>query len=117
MLDERQTGLLREMLDSALLIRDYIARDTRVEFLADAQKQDAVLRRLGVIGEAARRLSPDVQRWFPRLPFRALRGMARLIAQDDDFIDAELAWQTITSDLPRWIEMLSDHFNPHFPQE
>lgn len=112
MLDERQTGLLREMLDSALLIRDYLAEANHDEFLADAQKQDAVLRRLGIIGEAARHLTPDIQKWFPRLPFRALRGMGKLFAQDYGEIDLELAWKTVSDDVPRWIEMLSGHFNP-----
>jgi uncharacterized protein with HEPN domain len=117
MLDELQTGLLRDMLDSALLIRDYLADASRNDFLADAEKQDAVLRRLGIIGETARRLSPDIQGWFPLLPFRALRGMAKLIAQDYDEVDVELAWQTVTADVPRMIKMLSEHFNPPLQAE
>lgn len=112
MLDERQSGLLREMLDSALLIRDYLAEANHDQFFADAEKQDAVLRRLGLIGEAARHLSPDIQNWFPRLPFRALRGMSKLFAQDYGEIDLELAWKTVSEDVPRWIDMLSSHFDP-----
>ncbi len=77
MLDERQAGLL-----------------TDVSFFGDAEKQDAVLRRFEIIGEAASRLAPDTQARFPSLPFRAMRGMRNIIAHDYGEVDLELVWKT-----------------------
>jgi uncharacterized protein with HEPN domain len=53
MLDERQAGLLTDVLNSARLIRSYLAGVSRESFFGDAEKQDAVLRRFEIIGEAA----------------------------------------------------------------
>ncbi|MGH7956744.1 MAG: hypothetical protein ACREH8_07005 [Opitutaceae bacterium] len=44
MLDERQSGLLRDILDSALLIRACLAGIDGAAFLGDPEKQDAGLR-------------------------------------------------------------------------
>lgn len=82
MLDERQQGLLRDILDSARLIRKYLAATNREAFLADSEKQDAVLRRFEIIGEAASRLAPETCARFPSLPFRSMRGMRNIIAHD-----------------------------------
>lgn len=71
MLDDRQSGLLRDVFDSACSIRTYLNGVDREAFLSDAEKQDAVLRRFEIIGEAASRLAPETQALFPTLPFAA----------------------------------------------
>ncbi len=62
MRDEKQLGLLRDILDSAITIQGYLRGITRDAFMANIEKQDAVLRRFEIIGEAATRLSG---RFFP----------------------------------------------------
>ncbi|MCW5548677.1 MAG: DUF86 domain-containing protein [Opitutaceae bacterium] len=109
--DDRQSGLLRDMLDSAILIRAYLASVDRAAFMAASEKQDAVLRRFEIIGEAANRVSPEAQVLFPDIPFRAIRGMRNIIAHDYGEVDLELVWQTATADLPRLIETLERHFD------
>jgi uncharacterized protein with HEPN domain len=42
--------------------------------LAGQEKQDAVLRRFEIIGEAASRLAPETQALFPTLRFAACAG-------------------------------------------
>ena len=110
MSDDRQSGLLRDMLDSAILIRTYLGSVDRNAFLADSEKQDAVLRRFEIIGEAASRLSPEAQTLFPGIPFRAMRGMRNIIAHDYGEVDLELVWRTVEADLPLLIETLERHF-------
>lgn len=110
MLDERQAGLLTDVLDSARLIRTYLAGVSRESFFGDAEKQDAVLRRFEIIGEAASRLAPDTQAQFPSLPFRAMRGMRNIIAHDYGEGDLELVGKTATVDLPMLIETLQRDF-------
>jgi len=110
--DDRQSGLFRDMLDSALLIRSYLMAVDRAAFMADSEKQDAVLRRFEIIGEAASRLSPEAQALFPDISFRAMRGMRNIIAHDYGEVDLELVWKTAEADLPHLIETLERHFNP-----
>lgn len=110
MLDDVQQALLRDMLDSACAIRRYLAGVTREVFLNDVEKQDAVLRRFEIIGEAASRLSPDTQVLFPGVPFRAMRGMRNIIAHDYGDVDLDQVWKTASRDLPELIAVLEKHF-------
>ncbi len=83
----------------------------REAFFSDSEKQDAVLRRLEIIGEAASRLSPETQRLLSELPFRAMRGMRNIIAHDYGEVDLALVWQTSEADLPKLIETLERYFS------
>ena len=108
--DEKQDGLLLDILQSARSIQSYLAAVSREGFLANQEKQDAVLRRFEIIGEAASRLSPETQARFPTLPFRSMRGMRNIIAHDYGDVDLDQVWKTATDDLPRLIEILGRHF-------
>jgi len=108
--EERQNGLLRDILDSALSIRTYLAGVDRTSFMANAEKQDAVLRRFEIIGEAASRLSPETQALFPNLPFRSMRGMRNIIAHDYGVVDLDQVWQTAANDIDGLIENMTKHF-------
>ena len=110
MLDDRQNGLLRDILDSATAIRRYLAGVSREKFFADQEKQDAVLRRLEIIGEAASRLAPETQGLFPTVPFRSMRGMRNIIAHDYGEVNLALVWETAAHDLDDLIQTLTQHF-------
>lgn len=56
---------MRDMLDPAVLIQSYLTDVDREKFFTDTKKQDAVLRRFEIIGEAASRISPETQARFP----------------------------------------------------
>ena len=81
-----------------------------------AEKQDAVLRRFEIIGEAASRLGSETQALFPSLPFRSMRGMRNIIAHDYGEVDLALVWKTATADRPTLIETLERHFENDGPQ-
>jgi uncharacterized protein with HEPN domain len=110
MLDEEQIALLADILDSACHIRAYLKGVNHDEFLANPEKQDAVLRRLEIIGEAASRLSPQTQALFPNLPFRSMRGMRNIIIHDYGEVDLDQVWKTATNDLDELITTLEQHF-------
>ncbi len=107
---DKQPGLLRDILDSAKAIQKYMAGVTHEKFLADTEKQDAVLRRLEIIGEAASRLAPETQALFPDLPFRAMRGMRNIIAHDYGEVDLEQVWTTASTDLDHLVAVLDGYF-------
>jgi len=63
-----QLGRLREILEAAKLIASYVADTTDAAFRADRQKQDAVIRRIQIIGEAAAHLTEETRQAIPELP-------------------------------------------------
>jgi uncharacterized protein with HEPN domain len=48
---------------------------TLAQFLQDTKTQDAVVRNLEIIGEAAKHLSAQLRRTYPNIPWRALAGV------------------------------------------
>ena len=63
--------------------------------------QDAVLRRLLVIGEAAARISPETQARFEAIPFRMMAGLRNRVVHDYGQIDMEIVWESVTLHLPQ----------------
>jgi len=106
MRDKFQTSLLVDMRDSAAAICRYLKATTRESFYSNDEKQDAVLRRLEIIGEAAGRIAHEVQKEFPDIPFREIRGMRNIIAHDYGEVDLERVWETAAEDVPALLKTL-----------
>jgi uncharacterized protein with HEPN domain len=75
-----QLGRLRDILDAARLIATYVQNTTETDFYADKQKQDAVIRRIEIIGEAAAHVTAVSRQAVPELAFRKMRGMRNIVA-------------------------------------
>ncbi|MBL9178711.1 MAG: DUF86 domain-containing protein [Verrucomicrobiaceae bacterium] len=112
MLNEKQHGLLRDILDSAKVIRAYLDGVSHTAFMQNSEKQDAVLRRFEIIGEAASRLAPETKTLFPGLPFSQMRGMRNIIAHDYGDVDLDQVWRTASGpDLDVLIASLRSFFD------
>lgn len=64
-------------------IRRYLAGMDRTSFFANEEKQDAVIRNIEIIGEAAqsiRRRHPDFAARHPEIPWGGIYGMRNAIA-------------------------------------
>jgi uncharacterized protein with HEPN domain len=70
-----QLGRLRDIMEAARLIASYIQETTEADFRANTEKQDAVIRRIEIIGEAAAHLTEATRQAIRELPFRKMRGM------------------------------------------
>ena len=65
-----QLGRLRDILEASRLIASYVKDTTETDFRTDTQKQDAVIRRIEIIGEATAHLNKETRRAVHELPFR-----------------------------------------------
>ncbi len=94
---------LDDMRRAAEAIERYTRGVSRQQFLGNEEKQDAVIRRIEVIGEAADRLmkaAPEYQANFPDLPLRDIKDMRNLLVHGYDAIDAGIVWETAQPDVP-----------------
>jgi uncharacterized protein with HEPN domain len=71
-----QLGRLRDILEAARLIASYLKDTMETDFLANSEKQDAVMRRIEIIGEATAHLTEPTRQAIPELPFRKCGGCA-----------------------------------------
>lgn len=104
----RDDAYLLDILDAARLALQYVSGTTPQDFLADVKSQDAVIRRFIVIGEAARRISPEVRDRHPQLPWSEMVSMRNLVVHEYDDIDLPILWDTATRDLPKLIALLEE---------
>lgn len=104
----RDDAYLLDILDAARLALQYVSGTTLQDFLADVKSQDAIIRRFIVIGEAARRISPEVRDRHPQLPWSEMISMRNLIVHEYDDIDLPILWDTATRDLPNLIAILEE---------
>jgi len=79
-----------DIVEAVKKILGYTAGVTFAEFLTNDEKQDAVLRRILVIGEATKRLSPEFRQSYPDTPWQDIAGIRDIIVHDYNRIDAEI---------------------------
>jgi uncharacterized protein with HEPN domain len=105
-----QLGRLHDIMEAARLIATYVQGATEAEFQTDTQKQDAVIRRIEIIGEATAHLAEPTRQAIPDLPFRKMRGMRNIVAHDYANVDLHIVWEVATVHVPEVCAVLEKFF-------
>ena len=83
----RDREYLLDILTAARLAIQYVEGKTGEQFLADVQLQDSVIRRLEVLGAAARRVSQQARTQWPDLPWHSMTAMRDLLIHEYGDVD------------------------------
>jgi uncharacterized protein with HEPN domain len=59
-----------------------------------------VIRRIQIIGEAVRHLSPALLSTMPDFPAKEARGMRNVLVHDYEGVNVERIWETAVNDIP-----------------
>jgi uncharacterized protein with HEPN domain len=100
---ERAQDYLEHILVALERIREYTAGKSAMDFAASTFLQDAVLRNLGIIGEAARRLltdSPEFAARHPEIPLAKIYATRNRITHAYEEVDLGIVWNLIQYDMP-----------------
>lgn len=91
---------LAHIVESIDAIEGYAAGQTLDTFLNSPKDQDAVIRRLEVIGEAVKNLPEDFKRAHPEIPWGKIAGMRNVLVHEYFVVDIPAVWDTVQDDLP-----------------
>ena len=76
------------------------SKDGRGLFLQDSMIQDAIVRNFEIIGEACKRLSEDIKKARPEIPWRQISAFRNILVHDYMGVDLEEVWNVIENHLP-----------------
>lgn len=107
-MDKDPRIFLEHILDSVDWIESYVVDLSKDDFLASVGKQDAVLRRLEIIGEAVKNLPDTFKDVHVDIPWRRIAGMRDIIIHEYFEVDLRLVWRTITDVLPEFKKQIQD---------
>ena len=102
----RDDTYLVDMLESSKIALDYVLGKSWDDFYENIQCQDAVVRRIEIICEAARRLSQETRDKHPQIPWREITSMRNLVIHEYDVVDIGQVWDTVQNKIPPLIEEL-----------
>jgi len=91
---------LEDILHSIGQIEQYVADDGRSKetFVKNTQAQDAIARRLEIIGKATKRLHEDFKEEYNQIPWKLMSGLRDVLIHEYDQIDLDQVWEVIQKD-------------------
>lgn len=98
---DKEIGVyVEDILESIEKIEQYIQGVNPSRFEQDSSIQDAVIRRLEIIGEAVKRLPESVKIKQPNIPWKDIAGMRDVLIHEYAGVHLKRVWQTVINDLP-----------------
>jgi uncharacterized protein with HEPN domain len=95
----RDWNFLNDIREAIQRILTYTAGLTYQQFMEDIKTQDAVVRNLEIIGEAAKNLSANLRKSHPGVPWKDLMGMRDKMIHRYFGINYEIVWTIAKEEL------------------
>ena len=102
----RDAASLYDIVESGRLVLTYVDALTSEVFEADTLRQDAVIRRLVIMGEASKRVSLDFRTAHPEVPWREMAGFRDIAVHDYLAIVIARVWMAATTKVASIVELV-----------
>lgn len=99
------------ILESIEEIEKYSNHATRESFSKMKMMQDAIIRRIEIIGEATKNLPVPFRKKYSDIPWREMAGMRDILIHDYFGVNVSIVWRTIKKDLPKLKAQIEELLN------
>ncbi len=90
---------LDDILESIERIEKYTRGLTKEKFMDNVSIQDAVIRRLEIIGEAVKHIPTEIKQKYPEVKWKKIAGARDIFAHEYFGVNLERVWKTIKADI------------------
>lgn len=104
---DKDPAYLDDIREACATIMAYVKDKTLVDFVASRLLQDAVIRRLGIIGEATKNLSAKSKQAYANVAWRDMARLRDLVVHHYWKIGLPEIWGIATTDVPDLLKTLS----------
>lgn len=94
--DRLYLGHILEAVERIMLF----GRDGEDGFRKDLRTQDAIIRNLQVMGEAAKKVSVEMRAAHPEIPWKDVAGMRDRVVHDYFGISLDIVWDVVQNHVP-----------------
>jgi len=101
--EDRAKDYLLHMLDALDAILKYTTGVNQEGFFTNQMLQDAVVRNIGIVGEAAKQLldvAPEFSTKHPEIPFAQVYSMRNRVIHGYATVDPMTVWDSVRVDVP-----------------
>ncbi|MFH1412503.1 MAG: DUF86 domain-containing protein [bacterium] len=98
---------LEHILESIKEINKHIEKISKDKFLKDIKTQDAVIRRIAIIGEAVKKLPYDFKKNHLEINWREISGMRDMLIHEYFGINLSIVWKTVKQDISKLEKQIS----------
>lgn len=96
----KDVDLLCDMIGSIERILLYMQQVEYADFVEDYKTQDAVIRNIEILGEAAKLISDAVKNGHVDIPWRNIAGTRDRLIHNYFGINIDIVWNIVRTDLP-----------------
>jgi uncharacterized protein with HEPN domain len=87
-------------LDAISRIEEYTKGVKYEDFMSNNLVQAGVMSEIQIIGEATKRLSEEIRKKYPDIPWKKMAGMRDKLIHDYFDVDIDAVWDTVEKDIP-----------------
>ncbi|MBI4980028.1 DUF86 domain-containing protein [Candidatus Woesearchaeota archaeon] len=99
-MNEKDLIFLKHILESIEKIESYTKNSSKEKFTKQIQLQDAIIRRLEIMGEAAKNITSDFKNKHNSLPWSEMIRTRDKVIHGYFGIDLDIVWDITQKDLP-----------------
>lgn len=102
------TAVIQDIKETIDRIMSYTAQMEYDDFLQDHKTQDAVIRNIEILGEAAKLLSNETKEKYSNIPWKDIAGTRDKLIHDYFGVNIDIVWDIVKNEIPLLYKKMKD---------